>query len=124
MMDLFIIDNFIDEREFRNYILNLLPELGYEDIRVDDTRVSDNEPINDNDIKANKNGMKYTIQTYLNISITKKEIDETIEDMLKERASFGTIIVNRNVDKDVKKIAEENNIEIIDRDDLCQLVKK
>ena len=122
MKDMSIIDNFLDDREFRNYIVNILPKIGFEDIRMDDTRVSDDKPINDNDIKANKDGMRYTIQTFLNRVITKEEIDETIVDMLEERAAFGVIITNKNVDKDVKDIAKENNIEIIDRDDLCRLI--
>lgn len=122
MKDMSIIDNFLDDREFRNYIVNILPKLGFEDIRMDDMRVSDNKPINDNDIKANKDGMRYTIQTFLNRVITKEEIDETIVDMLEERAAFGVIVTNKNVDKDVKDIAKESNIEIIDRDDLCKLI--
>ena len=122
MKDMSIIDNFLDDREFRNYIVNILPKLGFEDIRMDDTRVSDDKPINDNDIKANKDGMRYTIQTFLNRIITKEEIDETVVDMLEERAAFGVIITNKNVDKDVKDIAKESNIEIIDRDDLCRLI--
>ena len=122
MKDMSIIDNFLDDREFRNYIVNILPKLGFEDIRMDDMRVSDDKPINDNDIKANKDGMRYTIQTFLNRIITKEEIDETVVDMLEERAAFGVIITNKNVDKDVKDLAKENNIEIIDRDDLCRLI--
>ena len=122
MKDMSIIDNFLDDREFRNYVCNILPKLGYEDIRMDDTRVSDDKPINDNDIKANKDGIRYTIQTFLNRTITKEQIDETIIDMLNERASFGVIVTNKNVDKDIKDIAKDNNIEIIDRDDLCKLI--
>lgn len=122
MKDMSIIDNFLDDREFRNYIVNILPKLGYEDIRMDDTRVSDDKSINDNDIKANKDGMHYTIQTFLNKIITKEQIDETIVDMLDERAAFGVIVTNKSVDKDIKNLAKENNIEIIDRDDLCKLI--
>ena len=124
MKDVSIIDNFLDDREFRNYIYSLLPSLGFEEIMIDDARVSDDEPINDNDLKGYKNGMKYTIQTFLNTVITKEEIDETIEDMLKERVSYATIITNKHVDKDVKDMAWENGVEIIDRDDLCKLIRK
>lgn len=124
MKDMFIIDNCIDEREFRNYIYSQLPKLGFEEIVMDDVRVSDTEPINDNDIKAFKDGIRYTIQTYLNRIITKKEIEETIIDMQDERVSCGAIISNKPVDKDVKDLAWEQGIEIIDRDDLCKLIKK
>lgn len=124
MKDMSIIDNFLDEREFRNYIYNLLPSLGFENILIDDVRVSDLTEINDNDIRAEKNGLRYTIQTFLNKDITKKEIDETIEDMLKERVSLAAIITNKHVDQDVKDMAWDRSIEIIDRDDLCKLIRK
>ena len=124
MKDMSIIDNFLDEREFRNYIYNLLPSLGFENILIDDVRVSDQKDINDNDLKAEKNGMRYTIQTFLNTDITKLEISETIEDMLHERVSYAAIITNRHVDQDVKDKAWESGIEVIDRDDLCKLIKK
>ena len=119
MKDMSIIDNFLDEREFRNYIYNLLPSLGFENILIDDVRVSDQKDINDNDLKAEKNGMRYTIQTFLNTDITKLEISETIEGV-----SYAAIITNRHVDQDVKDKAWESGIEVIDRDDLCKLIKK
>ena len=124
MKDMSIIDNFLDEREFRNYIYSLLPSLGFENILIDDVRVSDLKEINDNDIKAERNGLRYTIQTFLNTDITKKEIDETIEDMLNERVSLAAIITNRHVDQDVKDMAWEHSVEIIDRDDLCKLIRE
>ena len=124
MKDMSIIDNFLDEREFRNYIYSLLPSLGFESIFIDDVRVSDLKEINDNDIKAERNGLRYTIQTFLNTDITKKEIDETIEDMLNERVSLAAIITNKHVDQDVKDMAWEHSVEIIDRDDLCKLIRK
>ena len=124
MKDMSIIDNFLDEREFRNYIYSLLPSLGFENIFIDDVRVSDAKEINDNDLKGEKNGLRYTIQTFLNTDITKKEIDETIEDMLAERVSYATIITNKHIDQDVKDSAWENGVEIIDRDDLCKLIRK
>lgn len=122
MKDLSIIDNFLDEREFRNYIVTLLPKLGFTDITYDDVRVSDNDVINDNDIKAIKNDTKYTIQTFLNRDITKKEIDETILDMLDERVSYAAIVTNKCVDKDIIDLAYQNSIEIIDRDILCVII--
>ena len=122
MKDLSIIDNFLDNREFRNYIVSILPKFGFENITIDDTRISDNDIINDNDIKAYKNDKRYTIQTYLNQDITKNEIAETITDMLKEKVSCAVIVTNRNADKDVIAWALENGIDIIDREILCHVI--
>lgn len=122
MNNLKIIDSFVDDREFRNYIVSILPKLGFENITIDDTRVSDSDAINDNDIKAYKSDMRYTIQTFLNRNITKKEIDETIEDMINERVSYAAIVTNKNVDKDVIIFALEHGIDIIDREILCTII--
>ena len=122
MKDVSIIDNFVDDREFRNYIYNLLPKLGFNDVLIEDVRLSDIERINDNDMIGFKNNMKYTIQTFLNRIITKKEIEETVLDMKYEKVSFGVIITNKPVDKDVKTLAFEEGIEIIDRDDLIKVI--
>lgn len=122
MKDISIIDNFLDNREFRNYVVSILPKLGFENITIDDVRISDCDSINDNDIKAYKNGVRYTIQTYLNQNITKKETDETIDDMLKEGLSYAAIVTNKNVDKDVVSFALENGINIIDRDELIKII--
>ena len=122
MKDVSIIDNFVDDREYRNYISNLLPKLGFRDVEIEDVRLSDIEKINDNDMIGYKNNMKYTIQTFLNRIITKKEIEETILDMKYEKVSFGAIITNKPVDKDIKDRAFEEGIEIIDRDDLIKVI--
>ncbi len=110
-----IIDEFIDEREFRNYSGYWLSKLGFSDIKIEDPRLSDSDPINDNDILASRNNKTYTIQTFLNTDITKKEVDETKEDMLKEKVDNGIIVTNRKVSPEFIKYAEENSIEIIDK---------
>ena len=92
-----IIDEFINEREFRNYSSYWLSKLGFENIEIEDPSLSDKDPKNDNDILATKKNKKYTIQTFLNTDISKKEIDETIEDMKKENVENGIIITNRTV---------------------------
>ena len=58
-----IIDEFIDEREFRNYCSYWLSKLGFTNIKIDDPRLSDSDESNDNDIKAQKKKENYTIQT-------------------------------------------------------------
>ena len=62
--DLMIIDNFVDDREFRNYDSSLLEKRGFKKIGINDVRLSDEDTINDNDMTAELNGMSYTIQTF------------------------------------------------------------
>ncbi len=115
MNDLFIIDNYVDEREFRNYINELLKNKGYERVIIDDVRIADRDKINDNDIIAKKGEIYYTIQVFLNKNITKKEIDETLNDMEKENISAGIIITNNYVSPEEKDYANNKLIQIWDR---------
>ena len=115
MEEIKIVDNYMDEREFRNYIGTMFYKHGYSKIKIDDSRVSDNNKINDNDMLVTKDGIKYTVQTYLNTKIGDEQIEETLEDMLKEKVMYGLIVTNFYIDKDVKKKALEKNIVILDR---------
>ena len=118
MNDLFIIDNYVDEREFRNYINELLKRKGYERINIDDVRIADSDKINDNDIIAKKGEIYYTIQVFLNKDITKKQIDETLKDMTNEKVSAGIIITNNYVSPEEKDYANKLLIQIWDRTEL------
>lgn len=118
MNDLFIIDNYVDEREFRNYINELLKKKGYQRIRLDDTRISDRDKINDNDIFAKKGEIYYTIQVFLNENITQKHINETLKDMEKEHVSAGIIVTNNCVSIENKDYANQKLIQIWDRTEL------
>lgn len=118
MNDLFIIDNYVDEREFRNYINELLKKKGYHRVLIDDVRIADSNKINDNDIIAKKGEIYYTIQVFLNKNITKKEIDETLNDMAKENVSAGIIITNNYVSTEEKDYANNKLIQIWDRMEL------
>lgn len=60
-------------------------------------------------------GKRYTVQTYLNTKISDKEIEETAEDMLKEKLEYGLIVTNFHVGKVVREKALEKNIIILDR---------
>ena len=124
MNDLEILDNYLDKREFRNYISTILYKFDYTDFEIDDVRLSDDDETNDNDLIAFKDGMKYTIQTFLNNDITENEINETIEDMKHEHVSYGTIITNKEVSGEIRKIAFNNGIEIIDRKELKKSLSK
>lgn len=118
MNDLFIIDNYVDEREFRNYINELLKNKGYERVIIDDVRIADGDKINDNDIIAKKGEIYYTIQVFLNKNINKKQIDETLNDMEKENISAGIIITNNYVSTEEKDYANDKLIQIWDRTEL------
>ena len=83
MEDLYDIDNCMDDREFRNYVYAILPRLGFENVGIEDVRISDEDKINDNDLFASKNGFSYTVQTYLNKEINQKIINECFKDMEK-----------------------------------------
>lgn len=120
MKVIIIIDNFIDEREFRNYCAYWLSKQGFKNIIIDDARLSDSDPINNNDFTATKNNIKYTIQTFLNKDITEKEVNETIEDMLKEKVDNGIIITNKNVSDKFREYAKEKSIEIIDKEEFTE----
>ena len=122
MTDSNIIDNFIDDREFRNYVISLLPKFGYELISIDDARISDEDIKNNNDILARKDGRRYAVQTYLNKDITLNELNEAIIDKLFEHTSYALIITNKCIDKDVKEKAKVRNLVLIDREDLIKVI--
>ena len=114
--DLFIIDNFIDDREFRNYVSSLLSKKGFKRIVIDDVTLSNEDTIDDNDMRAELDGVTYTIQTFLNTIITQKEIDEVEADMDYENVSYAILVTNKYVDQDVKQYAKNLGIEVWDRE--------
>ena len=115
MEEIKIVNKYMDEREFRNYVNTMFYKRGYDPITIDDARVSDGDKKNDNDLLVTKDSIKYTVQTYLNTEIGDKHIEETLKDMEKEKVLKGIIVTNYYTDKDVKKKAKEKNIIIIDR---------
>ena len=123
MKDINILDNFVDEREFRNYIYSLLREHGFSSVIFDDVRSSDDEKINNNDMLAKKNDVIYTVQTFLNVPIGEQEIDETLKDMENEHVSFALIVTNVKVYDEIKEYAKNKGIEIWDRDMLLKFIK-
>lgn len=117
MDDIKVIDLYMDDREFRNYVNTMLRKHGYVRFYMDDSRVSDEEFDNNNDIKVSKEGMRYDVQTYLNTEIGEKEINDTLEDMGNEGLKYGLIVTNMIVDDSVKKEAINMYIRILDRKD-------
>ena len=115
MSDLFIIDNYVSEREFRNYINSLFIKKGFEKVIIDDVRIADYDKLNDNDMLIKKGSLYYTVQIFLNTEITKKEIDETVRDMEREKVSTGIIITNNYVANETKEYANKKLIQIWDR---------
>lgn len=117
MEDIKIIDLYMDDREFRNYVNTMLRKHGYVRFKMDDSRVSDENFDNDNDIRVSKDGMRFDVQTYLNTVIGEKEINDTLEDMGNEGLKYGLIVTNMIVDDSVKKEAINMHIRILDRKD-------
>ena len=115
MEEIKIVDNYIDEREFRNYVNTMFYKHKYNPLKIEDVRISDEDKTNDNDILVTKDNKKYTVQTYLNKKIGNKEIQETIKDMEKEKVLYGLIVTNFYIDKKVKEKAAEKNITILDK---------
>lgn len=117
MEDIKIIDLYMDDREFRNYVNTMLRKHGYVRFKMDDSRVSDEDFDNNNDIRVSKDGMRFDVQTYLNTVIGEKEINDTLEDMGNEGLKYGLIVTNMIVDDLVKKEAINMHIRILDRKD-------
>lgn len=122
--ELFIIDNSLDEVEFRNFVSALLIKNGYKDVVIDDPRLTNGMDYDDNDMTARKANKKYTIQTYLNTNLSEQEIDDAIDDMEDEGADAALLITNFYCTKKIKELAEERNIEIIDREKLEEMMGK
>lgn len=118
MNDLFIIKNYVDEREFRNYINTILLKKGYTRINIDDPRIANNDKLDDNDILARYGNVDYTVQVYLNTKITLNHIEETLKDMEKENVSAGIIITNDEVSNEIKETANKKLIQIWDKIEL------
>ena len=115
MEEIKIVDNYMDEREFRNYINTMFLKHHYNPITIDDVRLADSDKTNDNDQRVAKDGVKYTVQSYLNTEITEKQIEETFKDMEKEDVAHGIIVTNFYVKQKIKDKAMEKNIRILDR---------
>ena len=117
MEEIKIVDKYMDEREFRNYVNTMFYKHNYSLVGIDDTRLSDKDKENDNDILVSKNNITYTVQTYLNTKIGKKEIEDTLKDFEKEKVINGIIVTNYSVNNDIKDEALTKNIIILDRKD-------
>ena len=125
MKDIKIIDNFINDMEFRNYIYGrLVRSDDFDEPEIDDATLCDDDKVNDNDIIVMQDGRKYTVQTFLNKDITLNKLKETKADIEKEKAFGGIVITNRSYGNDVAVFAEDNNILIWDRSELIDLIER
>ena len=66
MEEINIVDNYMDDREFRNYVHTMFYKNGFKYFRLDDARVSDEYPENDNDIKVTRDGKRYDNVKWVN----------------------------------------------------------
>jgi len=119
----YVIDNCLDDREFRNLVNTELIKSGFTSLGFDDARISDKVKNNDNDMLLKKGAIKYTAQTFLNENIGDKEIGEVLKDMEKENVSAGIIITNKEITNNIKEKAKLHNIKIWDRTKLFSSIK-
>ena len=119
----FIIDNCLDDREFRNLVNSILINNGFISLGFDDARLADEDKINNNDILVMKDDIKYTVQTFLNKDINMKQITETLDDINKEKVIAGIIVTNKEVSPQTKEKAQQYNIDIWDRTKLLSLLE-
>ena len=112
---LYAIDECITDYEFRGFVIWYLKKHDYSFVSVDDELLNDDDKKNDNDIIVIKDGVKYTVQVFLNKKINDYRVKETNVDMEKEEVVDGIIFTNEEVDEKLKKNAVENHITILDR---------
>ncbi len=115
MNDIEIIDNYMDEREFRNYIIPFLESKGYTLENIDDTRIIDDNHYNNNNLIVIKDDFRYAVKALANYKITLKEINDVIKDIENKHVGFGIILTNTEVDLDIQEHAQNNGITIYDR---------
>ncbi len=115
MDELTLIGSFLDDREFRNRIAALLQERGYEIIETEDARIADGRSDNDNDLLVRHEGKTYTVQTFLNRTISEREIRETALDIDIENADGGILVTNTEAGEDLKEKARAEQVEIWDK---------
>lgn len=118
MKDIYAINNSLDAREFRNYVNSLLLKQGFVRTSIDDERLSDADPLNDNDVLGKMGKYNYTIQTFLNNKITKEHVDEVVADMEKEHVTKGILVSNKVVDLDVVSYANSRSVDVWDKNKL------
>ena len=116
------IDNYMDDREFRNLVYVILNKMGYINIEIVDERLVDDNKSNDNDILAKMNDFTYLISTYLNKEINAEVLNECFKDIEQNNATFGMIFTNTIVTEEIRLKAKNMNIEIVDRDRLMHLI--
>ncbi len=124
MKDLFIVDNFLDDREFRNYVVKFLDTKGFSLVVIDDVRLADDDDSNNNDFLVKKDDVIYTVQTFLNVNVGIKEVDDTVQDINDEHVVSGIIVTNTIIQKEIKEYAKEHLIDVFDRKDLKNLTNQ
>ncbi len=124
MKDLFIVDNFLDDREFRNYVVKFLDTKGFSLVVIDDVRLADDDDSNTNDFLVKKDDVIYTVQTFLNVNVGIKAVDDTVQDINDEHVVSGIIVTNTIIQKEIKEYAKEHLIDVFDRKDLKNLTNQ
>ena len=116
------VDNYMDDREFRNLVYAILKRTGFTNVELVDERLVDDSKTNDNVILARMNDFTYLISTYLNKEITIEIINECFKEIEQNNATFGMIFTNTVVKDEIKIKAKNMNIDIVDRSRLIPVL--
>ena len=116
------VDNYMDDREFRNLVYAILKRTGFTNVELVDERLVDDSKTNDNAILARMNDFTYLISTYLNKEITIEIINECFKEIEQNNATFGMIFTNTVVKDEIKIKAKNMNIDIVDRSRLIPVL--
>ena len=108
MKDLFILSNYVDEREFRNYINSLLINKGYVKVEIDDPRIADYDKKNDNDIIRS---------TYRSLAYSYKEAIDELETITNNKYDYLYIVgggaQNKFLNKCIMEFIKDKEIIIL-----------
>ena len=115
-IDLSIIDNYIDDREFRNYVASVLDAKGFKRLKIDDVGLRDESDENDNEMVATLDGISYTIHTFLNRNITVTDVDDAVLDIDKENVESAILVTNLELGEEIKEYAIRKGAQIWDRE--------
>lgn len=112
--------DYMSGQEFENILINkLLPVDGYE--KIEGTKYTGDYGV---DIIAYRNGLKCAIQCKrFKEKVSNKAIQEIVAGRKHYRCDKAIVITNNYYTKNAQVLAEDNNVELINRDDLIILIK-
>ena len=106
--------------DFEEYVANLYKELGYKLIEI--TKKSGDQGA---DIVLQKDNKKYVIQTkFYSSPVGNKAVQEIVASLKLYKAQYGMVVTNNTFTNSAIELANANNIQLIDGDELNSIKKK